>query len=130
MMNQVVIGIGSNISPEENIKKAIEEISNQHSVLVESKFVKTEPIGFIDQPYFLNGALCIETDLLYDDLKSCLIKIENKLGRVRGVNKWGPRPIDLDIVVWNRKVVDDDVYKRDFLQNAVIELLPDLDILI
>ena len=47
------------------------------------------------------------------------------MGRVKTSNKEGPRIIDLDIIIWNNKIIDDDVYKRTFLQNSVIELLPD-----
>ena len=55
-----------------------------------------------------------------------LIAIEDQLGRIRNTEIIQTRSIDLDIVVWNEKVVDEDFYSRDFLRKAVLELLPEL----
>ena len=125
-MNQVVIGVGSNIHPAENIPKAKEKIQRSHRFIAESTFVETKPIGYADQSNFINGAFRIETELGYDDLKAWLLSTERALGRKRGKNRYGPRSIDLDIVVWNGRIVDDDFYDRDFLRNAVLEVWPDL----
>lgn len=125
-MNQVVIGVGSNICPAENIAKAREEIRRSHRLVAESAFVETKPVGYADQSDFINGAFRIETELDYDGLKAWLLSTERALGRKRGMTRYGPRPIDLDIVVWNGKIVDDDFYERDFLRNAVLEVWPDL----
>jgi len=125
-MNQVVIGVGSNIHPAENITKAKEEILRSHRLIAESALVETKPVGYTDQPNFINGAFRIETEFGYGDLKAWLLSTERALGRKRGKNRYGPRPIDLDIVVWNGKIVDDDFYERDFLRNAVLEVWPDL----
>ena len=59
-------------------------------------------------------------------LKSWLKNLEYKLGRVKTENINGPRPIDLDIIVWNGEVVDSEVYEREFLINSINELLPKL----
>jgi len=48
------------------------------------------------------------------------------MGRDRSLPKFGPRTIDLDILIWNKKVVDEDYYKRDFLRKGVEEIIPDL----
>jgi len=53
-----------------------------------------------------------------------LKKIEVDMGRIKTSNKQGPREIDLDIIIWNNRVVDNDVYERKFLQNSILELLP------
>ena len=127
-MNQVVIGVGSNIHPAENIAKTKKEIQRSHRFIAESAFVETKPVGYMDQPNFMNGAFRIETDLGFDDLKAWLLSTERALGRKRGKNRYGPRPIDLDIVVWNGRIVDDDFYERDFLRNAVLEVWPDLQV--
>jgi 2-amino-4-hydroxy-6-hydroxymethyldihydropteridine diphosphokinase len=81
-------------------------------------------VGFKEQAPFLNGALLIETELDAAALKIRLREIETALGRVRAENKYGPRTIDLDILVWNGEVVDDDVYEREFLKSSIVELLP------
>jgi 2-amino-4-hydroxy-6-hydroxymethyldihydropteridine diphosphokinase len=122
--NRAVLGLGSNIDPEENIRKAIELIRAEFSLIKISSFVRTEPVGFKEQALFLNGALLIETALDAASLKTRLKEIEIALGRVRTKNKNGPRTIDLDILVWNGEVVDDDVYERDFLKSSIVELLP------
>ena len=125
-MNQVVIGIGSNIHPEKNIAKAMEIIARYQRVLEESTFVETHPVGYENQPNFINGAILIETGMDPKELKDWLKEIEHDLERNRGVPKNGPRTIDLDIVVWNGTVVDDDLHKLDFLIDAVRKVWPHL----
>ena len=122
--NRAVLGLGSNIDPEENIRKAIEIISGEVSLIKASSFVETEPVGFNEQRSFINGALLIETGLGASALKARLREIETGLGRVRTGDKNGPRTIDLDILVWNGEVVDEDVYERGFLRDSIKELLP------
>ena len=62
-MNRVVIGLGSNIDPDENIAKARESIAAEFRLLDESRWVETKPVGFSKQANFINGALLIETRL-------------------------------------------------------------------
>ncbi len=125
-MNQAVIAIGSNIDPEKNIGMAIDSIKVNLELLAESVFVTTKPIGNINPPDFMNGALLISTHMKRPELKRWLKGVEKKLGRIKSGDKNGPRTIDLDIAVWNGKIVDNDVHERDYLKNAVFELLPDL----
>jgi len=127
-INTAVIGLGSNIDPEENIAKARESIGRECKVIKSSSFVETEPVGYEDQDKFINGALLIETDMDKEGLKSWLKNLESSLGRVRSDNRYGPRTIDLDILVWNGEVVDGEVHERNFLKAAIGELLPDLDL--
>ena len=127
-MNRVVIGLGSNIRSEENIEKARQMMRRRHRLVAESAFIETEPVGYSDQPNFLNGAVLIETAMGYEELEDWLKKTERTLGRVRGENKYGPRTIDLDIVVWNGKIVDPDVHARRFLRDAVLAVWPTLNI--
>lgn len=126
--NRAVIGLGSNINPEENIHKAKEEIASVLKLVKSSSFVETEPVGFKEQDKFLNGALLIETDMDIRGLKSWLKSLEVKLGRAKTDNRDGPRTIDLDILVWNGKVVDQEVYEREFLRESIKEILPELDL--
>ena len=127
-MNKVIIGVGSNINPNENIQLALEMIRRQMPILAESRFVVTKPIGDPKQPDFLNGAIMIETDLSPDELKKALQQIEKDLGKMNDEKAWGPRSIDMDIVVWNGAIVHPDVYERDFLQHAIHEISPDIKI--
>ncbi len=125
-MNQAVIAFGSNISPAQNIQKAKKHLSAHADILNESRITQTKPIGIQDQPDFLNGSWLIETGLSQKILNQHLKKIEDSLGRDRTAKKFGPRTIDLDIIVWNNAIVDPDVFTRDFLKAEIAELLPDL----
>ncbi len=127
-VNEVIIGVGSNIDPEININQAKEVIAQIHKLKKVSSFIETEPIGCKNQDNFLNGAFLIETEMDKLTLKSWLKKLEKKLGRIKSENKNGPRTIDLDIIVWNGEVVESEVYEREFLINSINELLPKLKI--
>jgi len=121
-MNDCIIGIGSNINPENNIPESLALLEQHAEIIAVSSWVKTAPIGITNQNDFINGAVRIRTALSKDDLFICLKKIEDKLGRDRSLPKFGPRTIDLDIVVWNKIIIDNDYYTRDFMKNAVNEL--------
>ncbi|MBN1985069.1 MAG: 2-amino-4-hydroxy-6-hydroxymethyldihydropteridine diphosphokinase [Prolixibacteraceae bacterium] len=122
-MNCVVIGIGSNIEAEKNIPVMLEILEQKVKVLKVSSFIKTKPIGIKNQPDFTNGAVKIKTDLNRENLAKMLKSIEDMMGRDRSQVKFGPRCIDLDIVVWNGDIVDQDYYTRDFLRSSVGEVL-------
>jgi len=124
-MNDCIIGIGSNIDPENNIQKSLTFLEQEVEIIAISSWVKTAPIGIINQNDFINGAVRIRTTLSQDNLINYLKKLENKLGRDRSLPKFGPRTIDLDIVVWNNIIIDKDYYTRNFIKNAVDELWQD-----
>ena len=126
MPHEVVIGLGSNIDPEANLEQAVQELKSRFKVSKRSQWTRTKPIGIQDQPDFYNGALLMETELEQQSLKKELKRIEDLLGRDRSLPKFGPRTIDLDILIWNKKVVDEDYYERDFLRKGVEEIIPDL----
>ncbi len=122
-MNIAVIGLGSNIDPQKNIVQAKELIHKNFPIIKASQFVETTPIGYPDQANFLNGAVLVETVLEQTSFQSTLKKIEHALGR-KSSSKFGPRSIDLDLLVWNGKIIDLDFYERDFIKQSVLELLP------
>ena len=122
-MNEVVIGIGSNIDAEFNIEKALEILGILVRIEKVSSFIKTKPVGITDQPDFTNGAVKVKTDYGAKELKKKLKGIEDQLGRDRSAAKFGPRCIDLDIIVWNGEIVDRDYYTRDFLRQNVSEVI-------
>ena len=127
-MNQAVIGIGSNIQPKANIERAIKRIAESHGILNESSFVETEPLAGRDQPNYLNGAVLIQTSMGREELKDWLRELEGDLGRTRSTDRYDSRTIDLDIVVWSGEIVDKDVYEREFLRSAILEVCPGLNI--
>lgn len=122
MTSTVILGIGSNINAETNISKMLEILGKEVEILKVSSWLKTKPIGIEDQPDFTNGAVKIQTSLNREGLNRLLKNIEDRLGRDRSAPKFGPRSIDLDIVVWNGEIVDEDYYTRDFLQKSVQEV--------
>jgi len=121
--NIAIIGIGSNINAEDNISSMLKILAGAVKLLDVSSFVRTKPIGNIRQPDFTNGAVKIETSMEQSEMRKLLKEIEDDLGRDRSAPKYGPRTIDLDIVVWNGKIVDNDYYKRNFLRKSVHEIL-------
>lgn len=121
-MNDVIIGIGSNIDAEKNIPKALKILEKEFELVKVSAFIKTKPIGITNQPDFTNGAVRLRTSFNLEQLSAYLKILEDNMGRVRTGPKFGPRCIDLDIVVWNNDIVDDDYYTRDFLQKSVKEI--------
>jgi 2-amino-4-hydroxy-6-hydroxymethyldihydropteridine diphosphokinase len=125
-MNTVIIGVGSNIEARRHISQAKNLLFKEQRLLKESTFIATSPIDFTNQPDFLNGVFLVETKMPKEEFRAYLKNLEYRLGRVRTENKNGPRTIDLDIVVWNGEIVSNDYYERDFVRNAVAELLPDL----
>ena len=126
MSHTAVIGLGSNINPQTNIAEAKKILGQKYTILAESQFVVTKPIGTTTQPDFINGAVLIKTALAQERVKKDLKNIEISLGRRHETDKFGPRTIDLDIVVWNNQVMDQDFYQRDFLKQSTLELIPNL----
>lgn len=119
-MNKAVVSLGSNLEPEENIRAALERLAEDHRLCRVSPLLQTTPIGPVqDQPDFLNGAALVETALTFEAFAASLKDIEQAFGRDPGGDRWGPREVDLDVVVWNGRVVDDNVHRRDFLAESV-----------
>ncbi len=128
------IALGSNIgNKEENLKNAIKKIEEINGVKISkvSSFMVTEPWGYENQEEFLNGVIKVETYLTPRELMSTLLKIENDLGRVREI-KWGPRIIDLDIVLYDDVISNDEfvilphplMHLRDFVLKPLKEIAP------
>jgi len=89
-MIEGVIALGSNIDPEENISLALDKIAERFQLQKKSKFVYTKPLGYIDQPDFLNGSVLIRTPAREEVLIASLKVIEHEMGRRRSGLKNGP----------------------------------------
>jgi 2-amino-4-hydroxy-6-hydroxymethyldihydropteridine diphosphokinase len=106
-MSRVVIALGSNIAPEDNLRKAVQRLAARVHLIAVSPVYETEPVGKTDQPNFLNAAVLIETEHGPAELKDqVLAEIEQELGRVRTTDKNAPRTIDLDITLYGDQVLD------------------------
>ncbi|MDD3852240.1 MAG: 2-amino-4-hydroxy-6-hydroxymethyldihydropteridine diphosphokinase [Syntrophomonadaceae bacterium] len=107
MRINVYIGLGSNMGcKRRNIETAIEYITKIPGVnlVKKSSLYETEPWGKTDQDKFLNQVIMIETDSGADELLDRLLETEIKMGRQR-FEKWGPRVIDLDILLYGNQVI-------------------------
>ncbi len=125
-MNEAFLLLGSNIDPEKNILMALEYLSRNFRIIDVSNTWKTKAVGS-KAADFLNTAIQLETNLDDHTLKEhCLCQIEELLGRVRQADKNAPRTIDLDIILFNGKVLDDAIFKHAHLILPFAELLPDL----
>ena len=120
--HECIIGIGSNINPELNIAATLHFLRQEQEFVSVSSLIKTAPIGITDQPDFLNGAAKVLTTMEIADFKNYLKDIEDRLKRDRTAPKFGPRTIDLDIVIWDGEIIDPDYYNRDFLKTAIDEI--------
>jgi len=133
--HQVWIALGSNISPETHLPEAVDALSLLGQIVNRSSVWQSCPVGDEQQPDFCNAVIQLETDLELDELRHSLRMIEQQLGRVRDpLNKNGPRTIDLDIVLFDRIVVetsqiilpDPEIERRPFLAIPLAEVSPEV----
>jgi 2-amino-4-hydroxy-6-hydroxymethyldihydropteridine diphosphokinase len=104
------IGVGANLGdPAETIARAVELLraADGLEVVAVSTLRETEPVGFLDQPSFLNGAVAVETELSPRELLNRLLAVELVLGRTREGPRFGPRTIDLDLLVYGGEQVSE-----------------------
>jgi dihydroneopterin aldolase/2-amino-4-hydroxy-6-hydroxymethyldihydropteridine diphosphokinase len=134
-MGGIFIGVGSNIDPPSNIRKAFALLDAEVRIVNISTFYLTEPEGRPKQPPFFNGALEIETSLNPRALKvDLLLRIEVRLGRVRTADRYAARTIDLDLLLFGDLVIsepgldvpDPEISKRPFLALPLHELAPEM----
>ncbi|MBC2396345.1 dihydroneopterin aldolase/2-amino-4-hydroxy-6-hydroxymethyldihydropteridine diphosphokinase [Clostridium tetanomorphum] len=132
--SRAFIALGSNMGDKEkNLLDAIEKIkdSNHTQVKKVSSFITTEPWGYLDQEEFLNGAIEVDTILQPKELVRFLLNIEEELKRKR-VIKWGPRTIDLDVVLYDDLITEDEeillphprMQDRMFVLEPLAEIAP------
>jgi 2-amino-4-hydroxy-6-hydroxymethyldihydropteridine diphosphokinase len=131
------IGLGSNLGDrEEALRRAVELLDAEEGVRVVavSTLRETDPVGLLDQPRFLNGAAAIETALEPRPLLERLLAVERALGRERTGPRFGPRTVDLDLLVYGDRIVDEPgltvphhrLAERRFALEPLVELDPEL----
>ncbi len=130
------IGLGSNLGDRrKNIESTIEELkrSNLVEIIKISSLYETEPLGGPPQDKFLNGVVEIETELPPHALLELLKAVEKKLGRNYFGLRWGPREIDLDILLYGDLIIDESDLKvphpsmqlRHFVLEPLCEIAPE-----
>jgi 2-amino-4-hydroxy-6-hydroxymethyldihydropteridine diphosphokinase len=102
-MNDAFVGLGGNVDqPRAHIESALNELTALDStiVLAASPLYRSRPMGPPNQPDFINAAVHLQTSLAPFCLLDALQQIEKGHGRVRGGERWGPRPLDLDLLLY------------------------------
>ena len=129
---KAVISLGSNLENKKlNLDIAVTELEILLRDLIISPYIQTAPVGGPIQNDFLNAVVIGECQIAAEDLLSELLNIESKMGRVRDV-KWGPRIIDLDLIVYGDQVIDSDflklphplAHKREFVLKPWLAIDP------
>lgn len=136
MKTDVFIGLGSNLKdPAAQLARAVAELAALPgtTLVAQSSFYASRPVGPQDQPDFINGAAWLRTTLSPHQLLDHLQAIEQAHGRER-LQHWGPRTLDLDILVYGDQVLDDErltvphreLANRDFALQPLLDLQPEL----
>jgi 2-amino-4-hydroxy-6-hydroxymethyldihydropteridine diphosphokinase len=137
-VTRAFVGLGANLGDREGtVRRAVELLAARGGVeiVAVSALHETEPVGYTDQPSFLNGAAEIETTLRPRELLDALLDVERDLGRERG-ERWGPRTIDLDLLLYGTELIDEAgltvphprLHERRFALEPLAELDADLDV--
>jgi 2-amino-4-hydroxy-6-hydroxymethyldihydropteridine diphosphokinase len=109
MSERAAIALGSNIdNPEAQVRRAFEEIAELPGtkLIARSRLHRTKPVGFADQPDFVNAMVLVDTSLEPRALLDALLQIEKMHGRVRTIPN-GPRSLDLDIILYGDRLIDE-----------------------
>ena len=129
------LSLGSNIEPSKNIFEAVRLLSSHVKVLKSSRVYLTEPLFRRHQPAYWNCVIEIETDIEPGKLKSEVLKAtEEELGRKRSEDKYAPRTIDIDLIVYGQRdlstrdltIPDPEIRERPFLAVPLYEIEPNL----
>jgi|MudIll2142460700_1097286.scaffolds.fasta_scaffold196066_3 2-amino-4-hydroxy-6-hydroxymethyldihydropteridine diphosphokinase len=133
-MSKAAIALGSNVGDRFFfLKKAVGSIKALGKVTAISPIYETSPYGFTEQPDFLNAVILLNTRLSAEALLSELKKIEKEVGRMERI-RWGPREIDLDIILYDELEIDTadltvphpDFQNRIFVLRPLLDIAPDL----
>ena len=132
----VYIGVGSNLGDRVgNCRRAVEAIvaDGRNRIVQCSPLYQTEPVGKKEQGWFINGVLAVETSMEPGELLAFLLAAEKMMGRVRR-ERWGSRVIDLDILIFGQKVINESalqiphprLHERRFVLVPLRDIAPDL----
>jgi len=134
------VGLGSNLGDREGtLRAALDTLAADPAVEVAavSTLVETDPVGYLDQPRFLNGVAALETELAPRALLDLLLDVERRFGRLRqGVPRGGPRTLDLDLLLYDGAEIDEPglriphprLQERPFVLGPLAELAPGLEV--
>ena len=138
-MPLVYLGLGANLGDREaTIRLALDRLDAHEEIDVQrvSRLRETDPVGYEDQPRFLNGVARLQTELEPLEILNVLLDLERDLGRTRHGPKLGPRTIDLDMLLYDSRTVDEPglqiphprMAERAFVLEPLAELDPGLEV--
>jgi 2-amino-4-hydroxy-6-hydroxymethyldihydropteridine diphosphokinase len=136
-MPRAYVGLGANLGEREGaLRAALAALDETEGVEVAavSTFRETDPVDYLDQPRFLNAAAALETTLAPRELLDALLEVERSLGRTREGPRFGPRTIDLDLLLYGDEAFDEPgltvphprLHERAFVLEPLAELDPAL----
>ncbi|MCY7301832.1 MAG: 2-amino-4-hydroxy-6-hydroxymethyldihydropteridine diphosphokinase [Thermoleophilia bacterium] len=136
-MRRAYVGLGANLGDRaDTLARALELLAQQPQIEIVgvSSFRETEPVGYLDQPRFLNAAAEIETPLKPQELLAALLEVERQLGRTREGPRYGPRTVDLDLLLIEGVTIDEPglslphprLHERSFALEPLVELDPSI----
>lgn len=136
-MTRVYLALGSNLAdPLHQVQAALDALAAlpETTLVVSSAFYRTPPYGPPNQPDYLNAAVALDTDLLPEDLLDQTQRIEQQQGRVRKDERWGPRTLDLDIMLFGNQTLNTprltvphyDIANRAFMLVPLVEIAPEV----
>ena len=131
------LSVGSNMGDRaENCRKGIRLLDEQEhtSVVKSSPFYQTEPVDYLDQDWFVNGIIQVKTTLSPAKLLETVKGIERQVGRKTGVVRFGPRILDMDIILYDSRIVNQPdieiphprMHKRCFVLKPLCDIDPDI----
>src|SRR4051812_4008609 len=135
-MPRAYVGLGANLGDREaTIRRALDLLAADPAIEVAaiSTLRETDPVGYLEQPRFLNGAAALDTELPPRDLLEALLAVERSFGRTRE-RRYGPRTIDLDLLLYGSETIDEPglvvphprLHERAFALEPLAELDPAL----
>jgi 2-amino-4-hydroxy-6-hydroxymethyldihydropteridine diphosphokinase len=139
-VTRAYVGLGSNLGDREaTLHGALAALAAEPEIelVAVSTLIDTEPVGFVDQPRFLNGVAALDTALSADALLGLLLAVERRFGRRReGVPSQGPRTLDLDLLLYGDDEIDRPglrvphprMHERAFVLGPLAELAPGLEV--
>lgn len=139
-MEQVYIGLGSNLAdPGAQVERASRALADlpKTRLVQRSRLYRSAPWGRADQPEFVNAVVALQTELTPRELLEALLAVERAAGRARDATRWGPRVLDLDILVFGDRLIDEPglhvphphLHERAFVLLPLAEIAPHLIVL-
>jgi dihydroneopterin aldolase/2-amino-4-hydroxy-6-hydroxymethyldihydropteridine diphosphokinase len=126
------LSLGSNIHPKKNLRLALGEINKRYSIFGQSHVYETSPVGYTEQEYFWNLVVAVEARGTPKKVRNWAEILEKKTGRVQLRNPFGPRPIDIDLILWGNRIQKSreftlphpDIETKAFVLFPLLEISP------